>query len=103
MNEDDDQRRWVLVEKMAGDMEAIRELVSLVPAIKETVDRHTDQLDAIDGRLTSVEVRLGSVEVRLKSVETDVKEFKVDMKEVKGYVIEHHEAIAELKAASHTH
>jgi len=88
MDESEDQRRWVLVEKMAGDMEAIKEYVSQIPAIKATVDQHAEELRDVKGRLVSVENTLA--------------EHSADLKEIKTYVAGHDEATIELQEASST-
>lgn len=36
-DEDEDRRRWVLVEKMAADLKEIKENVSLIPAMSDSL------------------------------------------------------------------
>jgi chromosome segregation ATPase len=110
---DDDRIRGVLGEQLLGELQAIRELVTDVPAIKATVDQHTLELRDLKGRLIVVEdvvrghstiLKEHSADIRelktdIRELKTDVKEMKADLKEVRQIVGGQQEAITELKAA----
>jgi chromosome segregation ATPase len=98
-------------------MEAIREQVDLIPEVRTDVAAVKSDVAELKGRLTSVEVVLAQhstalkkLDIRVAEIGSDVRTVKTrltliegDLKEIKGYVGTHHEAIVELKTASHTH
>jgi peptidoglycan hydrolase CwlO-like protein len=121
---DEDGAQWVLVEKMASTMQAIKEQVDLIPEMRTDVAAVKSDVADLKGKMISVEVILAEHSKALKQVTTDIRRLDIrvqeigsdvrtvktrltliegDLKEVKGYVGTHHEAIVELKTASHSH
>ena len=88
MREDDD-RRWILVEKMAGDMESIKENVSQIPGIAD--------------RLSRVEVKVDRIEGELVVHSHILREHSQTLKEHTEMLMELQTDMTELKATSHVH
>lgn len=80
----DEQIRGVLGEQLLGELQAIRELVSEVPAIKATVEDLKADMADVKGRLTSVEIVL--------------TEHSADLKEIKHFVGSHEERLVALES-----
>ena len=102
MDEDED-RQWVLVEKMASDMQAIKEQVSLIPEMNERLGRVEIDLAEVKTTVRSHTIILKEHSADIRALKADLGELKADVKEIKQIVGGHAEAIVELKLASHTH
>jgi len=121
---DDTERRWVLMEQMASDMQAIKEQVSLVPEIRgdlaavkanvadlksqmivvtNVVTEHSKNLKELKAGVRGLDIRVSEVGSDVQTIKTRLTLIEGDLKEVKGYVGTHHETLVELQTASHTH
>jgi CRISPR/Cas system type I-B associated protein Csh2 (Cas7 group RAMP superfamily) len=103
MSKEYDDRRWILVEKMASDMETIKENVSQIPDISERLGRVEDRLDGVEGQLAVHGQILKEHSADLKEIKTivvqrseNITELKIDVKEIK-------DAVVGVQATSHTH
>jgi hypothetical protein len=91
-----EDRRWVLVEKMAADMEVIKESVRDVPEIKRIVEGHTVILNE---HTATLQIH-GDI---LREHSADIRQLKTDVKEIKQILGGVVEDVVELKIAGHSH
>lgn len=110
MTEEDETRWRILVEKMASDIELVKESTSQIPGLVEDVA-------TLKSDVTEVKGKLIVHEQILREHSADIREIKGDVKELKQIVAQHSKDITELKidvkeikdavvgvqATSHTH
>jgi hypothetical protein len=82
-------RDRILSEKLWGELENIRQYVQDIPEIKDRLGRLESDVSEMKG----IQIVHGEI----------LKEHSAELREIKQIVGGHHEAIAELKLASHTH
>jgi chromosome segregation ATPase len=102
MNKEDDDRRWILVEKMAHDIAGMREGINQIPSLVEEVAALRTDVTEMKGELVVHRQILKEHSAGIKELKSDVKELKSDVKEIKQIVGGQQEAITELKLASDT-
>jgi hypothetical protein len=117
MDEEWQRRHDVMHEALDSKLDAILEMVSVIPAMNDRLGRVENRLDRLEGRLTSVEVILEEHSKTLGEHSKILDEqsgtlgghsailsgHSADLKEIKQIVVGNAEAIVELRAASHTH
>jgi len=92
----DNDRRWILVEKMAGDMEAIKENVLQIPGIADRLERVEGKVDRIEGELVVHRHILKEHSAILKEHSAILGQHSEDLTQIK------HE-LTGLTTASHPH